>query len=103
MSIANPYSCFMFTGDIFSYTVVNDILTSMIKEIELTIIPLVFFILFEQVAESQVLQCLDEAQSYMLERRWSDLVSLLLTSADLIFAKSAEKGLRNKDFNPNGS
>jgi len=46
-----------------------------------------------EVAEPQVMRCIEEAQSYMVERRWSDLVSLLLTSADLIFANSAEKDL----------
>jgi len=46
-----------------------------------------------EVAEPEVIHCIEEARSYMLERRWSDLVSLLLTSADLIFANSAEKDL----------
>jgi len=62
------------------------------EEIDLTIIPLVYFNLSEQVAETEVIHYVDEAQAYMVEGRWSDLVSLLLTTADLIFANSAEKG-----------
>ena len=34
----------------------------------------------------------DEAEGLMQEGRWSDLVSLLLTSFDLVFANAPEKG-----------
>lgn len=46
-----------------------------------------------EVAEPQVMRCCDEAQTFMVEGRWSDLASLLLTSADLIFSSSSEKDL----------
>eukprot|EP01018_Ginkgo_biloba_P038217 Gb_32931 [translate_table: standard] len=45
------------------------------------------------VAEPQVLRICEEAHNLMVESRWSDLVSLLLTSADLIFSNSPEKDL----------
>ncbi|GLJ30580.1 hypothetical protein SUGI_0605560 [Cryptomeria japonica] len=46
-----------------------------------------------EVSEPQVMRCCDEAQTFMVEGRWSDLASLLLTSADLIFSSSSEKDL----------
>lgn len=33
-----------------------------------------------------------EAQECMVQNRWLDLASLMLTSADLIFSKASEKG-----------
>ena len=51
-----------------------------LKEIDLTLVPLVFFNLCDQVAETQVIRYIEEAQAYMVEGRWSNLVSLLLTS-----------------------
>eukprot|EP00252_Welwitschia_mirabilis_P007638 TRINITY_DN19227_c0_g2_i2.p1 TRINITY_DN19227_c0_g2~~TRINITY_DN19227_c0_g2_i2.p1 ORF type:complete len:411 (+),score=85.75 TRINITY_DN19227_c0_g2_i2:204-1436(+) len=46
-----------------------------------------------EVAEPEVMRYLEEAQGYMVENRWSDLSSLLLTSAKVIFANAAEKDL----------
>lgn len=36
-----------------------------------------------------------EAQDCMLQNRWLDLASLMLTSADIIFSKASEKGKKN--------
>lgn len=33
-----------------------------------------------------------EAQECMIDGRWMELASLMLTSADLIFSKASEKG-----------
>ena len=51
-----------------------------LKEIDLTLVPLVFFNQCEQVTKTQVIRYIEEAQAYMVEGRWSNLVSLLLTS-----------------------
>lgn len=45
-----------------------------------------------QVANPQVERLCVEAQECMVTGRWLDLVSLMLTSADLIFSKVSEKG-----------
>lgn len=45
------------------------------------------------VADAQVAHICAEAEGLMHEGRWSDLVSLLLTSVDLIFANAQEKDL----------
>ena len=37
-----------------------------------------------EVSETEVIHYVNEAQGYMVEGRWSDVVSLLLTMADLI-------------------
>jgi hypothetical protein len=42
-----------------------------------------------------------EAEGLMQEGRWSDLVSLLLTSFDLIFANALEKGVFSIPFSGN--
>ncbi|GMH27459.1 hypothetical protein Nepgr_029302 [Nepenthes gracilis] len=46
-----------------------------------------------EVAEPQVARLCREAQECMVVGRWLDLASLMLTSADLIFSKVAEKDL----------
>ncbi|XP_016496535.2 uncharacterized protein LOC107815465 isoform X3 [Nicotiana tabacum] len=46
-----------------------------------------------EVAEPQVNRLCVEAQECMIEGRWLDLASLMLTSADLIFSKASEKDL----------
>ncbi|KAI4320375.1 hypothetical protein MLD38_033864 [Melastoma candidum] len=46
-----------------------------------------------EVAEPQVERLCAEAQECMFRGRWLDLVSLMLTSADVIFSKVAEKDL----------
>ncbi|RAL46794.1 hypothetical protein DM860_005073 [Cuscuta australis] len=46
-----------------------------------------------EVAEPQVSRLCIEAQECMIGGRWLDLVSLMLTSADLVFAKASEKDL----------
>lgn len=45
-----------------------------------------------QVAEPQVARLCVEAQECMVVGRWFDLVSLMLTSAEVIFSKVSEKG-----------
>eukprot|EP00250_Pteridium_aquilinum_P009721 c18886_g1_i1 orf=1023-2255(-) len=45
------------------------------------------------LAETQVAHICMEAEGLMQEGRWSDLVSLLLTSFDLVFANAQEKDL----------
>lgn len=45
------------------------------------------------LAETQVAHICAEADSLMQEGRWSDLVSLLLTSFDLVFGNASEKDL----------
>ncbi|KAM3363709.1 eukaryotic translation initiation factor 3 subunit M isoform X1 [Capsicum galapagoense] len=46
-----------------------------------------------EIAEPQVNRLCVEAQECMIEGRWLDLASLMLTSADLIFSKASEKDL----------
>lgn len=46
-----------------------------------------------QVAEPQVNRLCIEAQELMVMNKWVELASLMLTSADLIFSKVAEKGV----------
>lgn len=46
-----------------------------------------------EIAEPQVNRLCVEAQECMIAGRWLDLVSLMLTSADLIFSKASEKDL----------
>lgn len=46
-----------------------------------------------QVAEPQVNRLCVEAQECMVMNKWVELASLMLTSADLIFSKVAEKGV----------
>jgi translation initiation factor 3 subunit M len=46
-----------------------------------------------EVAEPQVSSLCLEAQECMIAGRWLDLASLMLTSADLVFAKASEKDL----------
>ena len=46
-----------------------------------------------ELAETRVAHICDEAEGLMEEGRWSDLVSLLLTSFDLVFANAPEKDL----------
>ncbi|CAA0823352.1 Proteasome component (PCI) domain protein [Striga hermonthica] len=46
-----------------------------------------------EVAEGQVNSLCVEAQECMIQNRWLDLASLMLTSADLIFSKASEKDL----------
>ncbi|GAB2279906.1 hypothetical protein Dimus_014541 [Dionaea muscipula] len=46
-----------------------------------------------EVAEPQVMRLCMEAQESMVRGRWLDLATLILTSADLIFAKVADKDL----------
>ncbi|XP_027153100.1 eukaryotic translation initiation factor 3 subunit M-like [Coffea eugenioides] len=46
-----------------------------------------------EVSEAQVNSLCMEAQECMIEGRWLDLASLMLTSADLIFSKASEKDL----------
>lgn len=36
-----------------------------------------------------------EAQECMVQNRWLDLASLMLTSADVIFSKASEKGKKS--------
>ncbi|KAL2528669.1 Proteasome component (PCI) domain protein [Forsythia ovata] len=45
------------------------------------------------VAEEQVSRLCVEAQECMIQNRWLDLASLMLTSADIIFSKASEKDL----------
>lgn len=45
------------------------------------------------LAETQVAHICMEAEGLMQDERWSDLVSLLLTSFDLVFANAQEKDL----------
>ena len=52
-----------------------------------------FLVSVFQLAETQVAHICVEAEGLMQERRWSDLVSLLLTSFDLVFANAHEKGV----------
>ena len=47
---------------------------------------------FVQIAEPAVAQFCKEAQSYLIDERYPDLVNLLLTSADMVLAKTSEKG-----------
>lgn len=46
-----------------------------------------------EVAEGHVNRLCVEAQECMVQDRWSDLVSLMLTSADVVFSKASEKDL----------
>ncbi|CAA0808295.1 Proteasome component (PCI) domain protein [Striga hermonthica] len=46
-----------------------------------------------QVAEGQVKRLCVEAQNCMIQNRWLDLASLMITSADVIFSKASEKDL----------
>ncbi|KAK9156547.1 hypothetical protein Scep_003121 [Stephania cephalantha] len=46
-----------------------------------------------EVVESQVTELCMEAQEFIVNGRWLDLVSLMLTSADLVFSKVSEKDL----------
>ncbi|KAI5665744.1 hypothetical protein M9H77_15597 [Catharanthus roseus] len=46
-----------------------------------------------EVAEPQVNRLCVEAQECMIDGRWMELASLMLTSADLIFSKASEKDL----------
>ncbi|KAL3844591.1 hypothetical protein ACJIZ3_001994 [Penstemon smallii] len=46
-----------------------------------------------EVAEGQVSRLCVEAQECMIQNRWLDLASLMLTSADVIFSKASEKDL----------
>ncbi|KAL0461569.1 UNVERIFIED_CONTAM: Eukaryotic translation initiation factor 3 subunit M [Sesamum latifolium] len=46
-----------------------------------------------EVAEGQVNRLCLEAQECMIQNRWLDLASLMLTSADVIFSKASEKDL----------
>lgn len=46
-----------------------------------------------QVAEPQVNRLCMEAEECMAMNKWVELASLMLTSADLIFSKVAEKGM----------
>ncbi len=45
-----------------------------------------------QIAEPAVAQFCEEAESYLIGGRYSDLANLLLTSADLVLANASEKG-----------
>ncbi|CAK9197803.1 unnamed protein product [Sphagnum jensenii] len=45
------------------------------------------------IAEPAVAQFCEEAESYLIGGRYSDLVNLLLTSADLVLANASEKDL----------
>ncbi|MCD9639713.1 hypothetical protein HAX54_024419 [Datura stramonium] len=47
----------------------------------------------QEVAEPQVNRLCIETQECVIEGRWLDLASLMLTSADLIFSKASEKDL----------
>jgi translation initiation factor 3 subunit M len=44
------------------------------------------------IAEPAVAQFCEEAESYLIGGRYSDLANLLLTSADLVLANASEKG-----------
>lgn len=46
-----------------------------------------------EVTEGQVSRLCVEAQECMVQNRWLDLASLMLTSADVIFSKASEKDL----------
>ncbi|XP_073041047.1 uncharacterized protein [Primulina eburnea] len=46
-----------------------------------------------EVAEGQVSRLLAEAGECMVQNRWLDLASLMLTSADVIFSKASEKDI----------
>ncbi|KAG8366964.1 hypothetical protein BUALT_Bualt16G0023000 [Buddleja alternifolia] len=46
-----------------------------------------------EVAEGQLNRLYVEAQECMLQNRWVDLASLMLTSADVVFSKASEKDL----------
>lgn len=46
-----------------------------------------------EVAEQQVSSLCLEAQELMIAGRWLDLASLMITSADLVFSKAADKDL----------
>ncbi|KAL0424511.1 UNVERIFIED_CONTAM: Eukaryotic translation initiation factor 3 subunit M [Sesamum radiatum] len=46
-----------------------------------------------EVAQGQVNRLCLEAQECMIQNRWLDLASLMLTSADVIFSKASEKDL----------
>ncbi|GER31319.1 eukaryotic translation initiation factor 3subunit M [Striga asiatica] len=46
-----------------------------------------------EVAEGQVKRLCVEAQECMIQNRWLDLASLMITSADVIFSKASEKDL----------
>ncbi|KZV46852.1 eukaryotic translation initiation factor 3 subunit M [Dorcoceras hygrometricum] len=46
-----------------------------------------------EVAEGQVSRLLAEAGECMIQNRWLDLASLMLTSADVIFSKASDKDL----------
>ncbi|XP_042061266.1 eukaryotic translation initiation factor 3 subunit M-like isoform X2 [Salvia splendens] len=46
-----------------------------------------------EVAEGHVSRLLVEAQECIIQKRWLDLASLILASADVIFSKSSEKDL----------
>lgn len=45
-----------------------------------------------QIAGPAVQQFCKEAQAYLMDERYPDLVNLLLTSADLVLANTSEKG-----------
>ncbi|KAL7094631.1 hypothetical protein ACP275_11G116000 [Erythranthe tilingii] len=46
-----------------------------------------------EVAEGQVSRLVVEAQECMVQNRWLDLASLMVTSADVIFSKASEKDI----------
>jgi hypothetical protein len=52
------------------------------------------------IAEPAVAQFCEEAESYLIGGRYSDLVNLLLTSADLVLANASEKGQSTYDWLP---
>lgn len=45
-----------------------------------------------KISEPEVAQFCKEAQSYLIDGRYRDLVYLLLTSADLVIKNAPEKG-----------
>lgn len=58
------------------------------------------FLVHVQIAEPAVAQFCEEAESYLIGGRYSDLVNLLLTSADLVLANASEKGQPTYDWFP---
>lgn len=46
-----------------------------------------------QISEPEIGQFCKEAQSYLIDGRYPDLVNLLLTSADQVLKKTSEKGI----------
>jgi hypothetical protein len=58
------------------------------------------FLVHVQIAEPAVAQFCEEAESYLIGGRYSDLVNLLLTSADLVLANASEKGQSTYDWLP---